>query len=186
MFIYLAKTAALVRRLRALRRSSSGMFQRSDGIIQDTSYYSDLLRQATALIKSISALEAPTVSSFTDIGDVFTPLGHLIAMEQCYRLAALLELTRAFPEVVGTHVVQNHDAGLNGDEQEKNRPVERVCNLALRILWITEGIPVTSGTVSTQLLPLIIAGSVLGLVSRENIAGGGIESLGSSKEVASP
>ncbi|KAL4415367.1 hypothetical protein CABS03_02574 [Colletotrichum abscissum] len=184
MFIYLAKTAALVRRLRALRRSSSGMFQRSDGIIQDTSYYSDLLRQATALIKSISALEAPTVSSFTDIGDVFTPLGHLIAMEQCYRLAALLELTRAFPEVVGTHVVQNHDAGLNGDEQEKNRPVERVCNLALRILWITEGIPVTSGTVSTQLLPLIIAGSVLGLVSRENIAGGGIESLGSSKEVA--
>ncbi|KAK1506105.1 hypothetical protein CTAM01_03440 [Colletotrichum tamarilloi] len=183
-FIYLAKTAALVRRLRALRRSSSGMFQRSDGITQDTSYYSDLLRQATVLIQSISALEAPTVSSVTDIGDVFTPPGHLIAMEQCYRLAALLELTRAFPEVVGTHVVQNHDAGLNDDEQEKNRPVERVCNLALRILWIMEGIPVTSGTVSTQLLPLIIAGSVLGLVSRENIAGEGIEFLGSSKDVA--
>lgn len=183
-FIYLAKTAALVRRLRALRRSSPGMFQRRDGITQDTSYYWDLLRQATALIQSISALEAPTVSSITEIGDVFTPLDHLIAMEQCHRLAALLELIRAFPEVVGTHAVQDHEAGLNDDEQEKNLPVERVCSLALRILQIMEGIPVTSGTVSTQLLPLIIAGSILGLVSRENIAGEGIEFLGSSKEVA--
>ncbi|KXH33163.1 lysyl oxidase-like protein 2/3/4 [Colletotrichum simmondsii] len=178
-FIYLAKTATLVRRLRAL--GSLGLCGRAGGV-QDTSY-SDLLQHATILQEELSRLEDSAVGSIADSGDIFTPPDHLIAMEQCYRLAALLELYRAFPELVEVPTAKDH-VGLDEDEQARWQ-TERVSNISMRVLQTMEEIPVTSGTVSTQLLPLIIAGSVLGLVSRENIAGEGVEFLGSSKEVTS-
>ncbi|KAK7437755.1 hypothetical protein Landi51_11946 [Colletotrichum acutatum] len=176
-FIYLAKTATLFRKLRAL--SSLGLCGRGDGV-QDTSY-SDLLQHATILQEEISRLEDSAVLSVADSGDMFTPPGHLVAMEQCYRLAALLELYRAFPELVETSTAKDH-ARLDANGQI-NEKAEKVHRFAFRILQTMEEIPVTSGTVSTQLLPLIIAGSVLGLVSRENVAGEGTEFLGSAEQI---
>lgn len=176
-FIYLAKTATLVRKFRVL--GSLGLCLRGGGV-QDTSY-SDLLQQATILQEEISRLEDSAVGSVADSGDIFTPPDHLIAMEQCYRQAALIELYRAFPELVEISTAKDH-ARLDANEQDNGKAGE-VHHLALRILQTMEEIPVTSGTVSTQLLPLIIAGSVLGLVSREDIADEGTEFLGSAKEV---
>ncbi|KAL2880205.1 hypothetical protein SGCOL_004592 [Colletotrichum sp. CLE4] len=180
-FIYLAKTATLVRRLRALGRW--GLFGQGEDF-RNTSY-SDLLQQAVNLKEEISMLETPDLGSVTDSGDIFTPLGHLIAMEQCYRLAALLELKRAFPELSETQLVRGC-AGLDAIKKASEQ-AELVSNLALTILQTMEEIPVTSGTVSTQLLPLIIAGSVIGLEPGEDTTSEGFEFMdtaGTAEEVA--
>ncbi|KAK1639402.1 fungal-specific transcription factor domain-containing protein [Colletotrichum phormii] len=180
-FIYLAKTATLVRRLRALGRL--GLCGRGEDV-RNTSY-SDLLQRAVNLKEEISMLETPDVGSVTDSGDIFTPPGHLITMEQCYRMAALLELYRAFPELSETQLSRGY-AGLDAVAKAGGQ-VEGISNLALTILRTMEEIPVTSGTVSTQLLPLIIAGSVLGPESGEDTTSEGFEFMctaGTAAEVA--
>ncbi|KXH55402.1 hypothetical protein CSAL01_08726 [Colletotrichum salicis] len=130
-------------------------------------------------------LETPDEGSVTDSGDIFTPPGHLIAMEQCYRMAALLELYRAFPELSETQLSRDY-AGLDAVEKASGQ-AEGVSNLALIILQTMEEIPVTSGTVSTQLLPLIIARSILGLESGGDTTNEGFDfmnTVGTAEEVA--
>lgn len=95
-----------------------------------------------------------------DVGDPYTPPEHFLTVARCYRLAILLELFRTFPELIESQaapVLAFEVAPHNCDDQ-----VQLVLGLAFGILSILESLPNSSGTISTQLLLLLIAGSALG------------------------
>ncbi|KAJ4053209.1 Beauvericin cluster-specific repressor bea4 [Fusarium oxysporum] len=148
--IFLGMTAAL----KSLRVFETGEIHRR-------ALYAELLAKATSLEREIVGYRLPYLGLIDDIGDPCTTPDHLLAISRCYRLAALLELYSAFPET--TRREERLDGAIDlhhGDDK-----THLVMGLAFSILEILEKIPDDSGTISIQLLSLLIAGSVLGPIS---------------------
>ncbi|EXL80381.1 hypothetical protein FOPG_06015 [Fusarium oxysporum f. sp. conglutinans race 2 54008] len=157
IFVFLAKTLTLVRNNQALK--SLRVFE--TGEIHRRALYAELLAKATSLEREIVGYRLPYLGLIDDIGDPCTTPDHLLAISRCYRLAALLELYSAFPET--TRREERLDGAIDlhhGDDK-----THLVMGLAFSILEILEKIPDDSGTISIQLLSLLIAGSVLGPIS---------------------
>ncbi|KAF4485677.1 Arginine metabolism regulation II [Fusarium agapanthi] len=157
IFVFLAKTLTLVRNNQALK--SLRVFE--SGEIHRRALYSELLVKATSLEREIMEYRLPFVGLIDDIGDPCTTPDHLLAISRCYRMAALLELYSAFPEI--TRREESPDGAIDLDHG--NDTTHLVMGLAFSILEILEKIPDDSGTISIQLLSLLIAGSVLGPVT---------------------
>ncbi|KAF4341218.1 Arginine metabolism regulation II [Fusarium beomiforme] len=157
IFVFIAKTLTLVRNKRALK--SLRVFE--TGEIHRKTLYSELLTKATILEREILGYRMPFVGLIDDIGDPCTPPGHLLDISRCYRMAALLELYSAFPETIKRDTTLDRAVDLSSDEFDKTH---LIAGLAFGILGILEKIPDNSGTISIQLLSLLIAGSVLGPV----------------------
>ncbi|KAF4947798.1 hypothetical protein FGADI_10131 [Fusarium gaditjirri] len=157
IFVFLAKTLTLVRNNQALK--SLRVFD--TGEIHRRALYAELLAKAASLEREIVGYRLPFVGLIDDIGDPCTTPDHLLAISRCYRLAALLELYSAFPETIRREGSLDRDDDLhNGDDR-----THLVMGLAFSILELLEKIPDDSGTISIQLLSLLIAGSVLGPAS---------------------
>ncbi|KAJ4267313.1 Beauvericin cluster-specific repressor bea4 [Fusarium torreyae] len=156
IFAFLAKTVTLVRNNRALR--SLRVFK--TGETHRSALYTELLGKATDLEAEILSFRLPFVGLIDDIGDPCTTPGHFLAVSRCYRLAALLELYRAFPETVKTQAVLEHVIDVPAGDRDDQTYL--LLGLAFGMLGILETIPSDSGTISTQLLALMIAGSALG------------------------
>ncbi|KAH7158330.1 fungal-specific transcription factor domain-containing protein [Fusarium sp. MPI-SDFR-AT-0072] len=157
IFVFLAKTLTLVRNNQALK--SLRVFE--TGEIHRRALYAELLAKATSLEHEIVGYRPPFAGLIDDIGDPCTTPDHLLAISRCYRLAALLELYSAFPET--TRREERLDGAVDlyhGDDK-----AHLVMGLSFSILEHLEKIPDDSGTISIQLLSLLIAGSVLGPVS---------------------
>lgn len=157
IFVFLAKTLTLVRNNQALK--SLRVFE--TGEIHRRALYAELLAKATSLEREIVGYRLPYLGLIDDIGDPCTTPDHLLAISRCYRLAALLELYSAFPETTRR---EERTDGAN-DLHHGDDKTHLVMGLAFSILEILEKIPDDSGTISIQLLSLLIAGSVLGPVS---------------------
>ncbi|KAF5577419.1 Arginine metabolism regulation II [Fusarium pseudocircinatum] len=162
IFVFLAKTLTLVRNnqaLKSLRTFESGESHRK-------ALYAELLVKATSLEREIVGYRLPFVGLIDNIGDPCTTPDHLLDISRCYRLAALLELYSAFPEIIRRE--ERLDGAFDLDHDDDKTYL--VTALAYSILEILEKIPDDSGTISIQLLSLLISGSVLGPVSlrREN------------------
>ncbi|KAI1046733.1 hypothetical protein LB505_006725 [Fusarium chuoi] len=156
IFVFLAKTLTLVRNNQALK--SLWVFE--SGEIHRRALYGELLAKATSLEREILRYRLPPLALIDDIGDPCTTPDHLLAISRCYRMAALLELYSAFPEITRTEGRPDSAIDLDrGDEK-----IHPIMGLAFSILEILEKIPDDSGTISIQLLSLLIAGSVLGPV----------------------
>jgi hypothetical protein len=156
IFVFLAMALTLVRNTQALR--SLQVFE--SGESHRKALYAELLIKATSLEREIVEYRLPFVGLIDNIGDPCTTPDHLLAISRCYRMAALLELYYAFPETTGRE--ERPDGAIDlghGDD----RP-HLVMGLAFSILETLEKIPDDSGTISIQLLSLLIAGSVLGPV----------------------
>ncbi|KAF5695622.1 Arginine metabolism regulation II [Fusarium denticulatum] len=157
IFVFLAKTLTLVRNnqaLKSLRVFESGESHRK-------ALYAELLAKATSLEREIVGYRLPFVGLIDNIGDPCTTPDHLLYISRCYRLAALLELYSAFPETIRRE--EKLDGAIDQDHDDDKAYL--VTALAYSILEILERIPDDSGTISIQLLSLLIAGSVLGPVS---------------------
>ncbi|KAG5804934.1 hypothetical protein H9Q74_010421 [Fusarium xylarioides] len=157
VFVFLAKTLTLVRNNQALK--SLRVFE--SGEIHRRALYAELLVKATSLEHDIVGYQLPFVGLIDDIGDPCTTPDHLLAISRCYSLAALLELYSAFPET--TRREERPDVASHLDHGDDKTHL--VMGLAFSILETLEKIPDDSGTISIQLLSLLIAGSVLGPVS---------------------
>ncbi|KAF5252503.1 hypothetical protein FANTH_2397 [Fusarium anthophilum] len=157
IFVFLAKTLTLVRNSQALK--SLRLFE--SGEIHRRALYAELLVKATSLEHEIVGYRLPSVGLIDDSGDPCTTPDHLLGISRCYRMAALLELYSAFPET--TRREGRPDGAIDLDHGDD--PIHLALGLAFSILEILEKIPDDSGTISIQLLSLLIAGSVLGPVS---------------------
>jgi hypothetical protein len=157
VFVFLAKTLTLVRNNQSLK--SLRVFE--TGEIHRRALYAELLAKANDLEREIVGYRLPFVGLIDDVGDPCTTPNHLLAISRCYRLAALLELYSAFPETIKR--AESLDQAV--DSQYGDDKTHLVTGLAFGILEILERIPDDSGTISIQLLSLLIAGSVLGPVS---------------------
>ncbi|KAF5696056.1 Arginine metabolism regulation II [Fusarium globosum] len=156
IFVFLAKTLTLVRNNQALK--SLWVFE--SGEIYRRALYGELLAKATSLECEILRYRLPSLALIEDIGDPCTTPDHLLAISRCYRMAALLELYSAFPEI--TRTGGRPDSAIDLDRNDEKTHL--IMGLAFSILENLEKIPDDSGTISIQLLSLLIAGSVLGPV----------------------
>lgn len=157
IFVFLAQTLTLVRNNQALK--SLWVFE--SGEIHRRALYGELLAKANSLEREILRYRLPSLALIEDIGDPCTTPDHLLAISSCYRMAALLELYTAFPEITRTGGRPDGAIHLDRDDEKTHL----IMGLAFSILEILEKIPDDSGTISIQLLSLLIAGSVLGPVS---------------------
>lgn len=158
VYVFFAKTGALLRNSRALRKLK--LF--NTGSQHLAAIYSEILDKAAALEKEIVNFRLPFLSLIEDMGDLCTPPNHFLAVARCYRLAALLELYREFPELVLEQMPEvSFDRGCSR--------THCLLSLALEILGTLEGIPESSGTIAIQLMALMIAGSALSYVTSESL-----------------
>ncbi|EEU43647.1 uncharacterized protein NECHADRAFT_45149 [Fusarium vanettenii 77-13-4] len=148
IFIRLAKVGTMVRKRRTLRsrKLASG----------ETSALIQLIAEASTLEQAILKSRAPLIGLVKDTGDPRSPPSHLVKMARSYRLASLLELYRAFPEIA-TSSTSRFDEAETTDKQS-----QLVLGLAFDILEILETIPDNSRTIAIQSLVYLIAGSTLG------------------------
>ncbi|EEU43612.1 uncharacterized protein NECHADRAFT_70650 [Fusarium vanettenii 77-13-4] len=157
VFVFLAKTGILLRNKRVLRNLR--VFR--SGEAHQRALYAELLEDASALEQEIIKLRTPFVGLIEDVGDPCTPPDHFLAIARCYRLATLLELYRGFPELIKSQTVVEQAVEISTGEYDDKTHL--ILGLAFGILGILESIPTDSGTISIQLLALLIAGSALGV-----------------------
>ncbi|KAH7191035.1 hypothetical protein BKA60DRAFT_585353 [Fusarium oxysporum] len=140
---------------------------------QQRQLYSELLGKACALERELLKFQLPFVGLIDDTRDPCTTPDHFLAVSRCYRLAVLLELYQAFPEIIQKRAIPEQAINVKSKEHGDQRYF--LADLAFTVFGILEAIPSDSGTVSTRLLALIIAGSALSpatpSLSREAIPG---------------
>ncbi|RSL57734.1 hypothetical protein CEP54_008119 [Fusarium duplospermum] len=129
------------------------------GEVHRRALYEELLDDASALKRDLLKFRIPFVGLIEDVGDPCTPPDHFLAIARCYRLATLLELYRGFPELAKSQTVVEQAVEM----PESDDKTYLILGLAFGVLGILESTPINSGTVSIQLLPLLIAGSALGV-----------------------
>ncbi|KAF0322712.1 C6 zinc finger domain-containing protein [Colletotrichum asianum] len=155
--LHLAKVGTLARNKRALR--SLNLVKNGERYRQ--ALHVDLLNEASSLELAILSYELPVMYRVQDVGDPRTPSDYLLVIARCYQMSALLEIYRAFPELATSNIVE--ESGHLRKNGIEGRPQPNVVvQLAFDILKMLRGMSASSGTVSTQTLPLLIAGSALG------------------------
>lgn len=172
MFFFLARTGTILRNNKALKKLR--LFNTGEQHLK--ALYSELLQRARVLETEIVKFRFPLVGLIEDTGDLCTSPDHFLSVARCYRLAALLELCREFPELISDQVPKS-----KLDQQEDR--ANCLLSLAFGILGILESIPDSSGTVSTQLMALLIAGSALGYVGSETLSRSAPEQASLNKEL---
>lgn len=155
IFIYIAKVGVLMRQRRIVEKL--GMF--NYGSVHARELYGELLDKAKVVEKEILRHHLPSADMIDDTGDIHALPHDLINVARCYRYCSLLELYRAFPELVALSRRANQD---NMSTINLNRmQAERVFDLACGVLVIVQSIPKDSTTNAIQTLILLIAGSAL-------------------------
>lgn len=151
VFVYLAQAGALGRQrsiIRKLTVSNSNM-----GIHEKL--HEELLAQASDVETALLNYKTPSVDRIEDTGDALTPVSHLQKMAQVYRLTALLEIYRVFPELLQKPSSDEDNVFDSISSQS------RIIAIAIGILTIISTIPESSGVNALLCLPMITAGSAL-------------------------
>lgn len=151
LFVYLAQAGALGRQRSVIRKLTVST---STTAIHDKLHV-ELLSQARDVENSLLSYKIPSADRVKDTGDALTPVSHLQKMAHIYRLTALLELYRVFPELF-----QN----LTSDEWDAFNFTSfktRIIAIAIGILTLISTLPTTSGVNALLCLPMIAAGSTL-------------------------
>jgi hypothetical protein len=151
LFVDLAQAGAFGRQRSVIRKLTVST---STTAIHDKLHV-ELLSQARDVENSLLSYKIPSADKVEDTGDALTPVSHLQKMAQIYRLTALLELYRVFPELF-----QN----LTSDECDAFNFTSfktRIIAIAIGILTLISTIPTTSGVNALLCLPMIAAGSTL-------------------------
>lgn len=151
LFAYLAQAGALGRQRSIIRKLT--VPNSSTGIHEELQ--KELLVQARGVEDALLSYNIPSAEMVEDTGDALTPVSHLQKMAQVYRLTALLELYRVFPEL--SHEPSSGEVSTSDFKSFKSR----ILAIAIGILTIISTIPASSGVNILFCLPMITAGSAL-------------------------
>ncbi|KAJ5390038.1 uncharacterized protein N7496_001106 [Penicillium cataractarum] len=151
VFVYLAQAGALGRQRSIIRKLS--VSNSTTGVHEKL--HEDLLAQACDVETALLGYKTPSIDRIEDTGDALTPVSHLQKMAQVYRLTALLEIYRVFPELL--QKPSSDEANVFDSISFQSRTIA----LAIGILTIISTIPETSGVNALLCLPMITAGSAL-------------------------
>ncbi|KAI5460902.1 amino acid permease-domain-containing protein [Mariannaea sp. PMI_226] len=119
-----------------------------------------LIKEAIRLEEEVVKSQIPFIGIIKDTGDPHTPADHLHKIARCHRLATLLELHRAFPELASGQNTTGLSKHIEHDGIDESS--QKILGLAFEILEIMQTIPDDSGTIAIQSLVYLIAGSALG------------------------
>ncbi|RDW68716.1 Zn(II)2Cys6 transcription factor [Aspergillus mulundensis] len=145
LFVYLARVGTLARQ-RLLLSQLSKVTSREDATGQ---LQAGLLRSARETESALVLYQVPPEDLIDDPADPVTTVTHLRRIAQIYRLSALVELYRNFPDLL----TPSPTHGL--------APAAQVLAMAVSILNIIAAVPQSSGVNCLLTIPLIIAGSTL-------------------------
>ncbi|PWY94743.1 hypothetical protein BO94DRAFT_582133 [Aspergillus sclerotioniger CBS 115572] len=163
LFVHLARVGTLVRQQSLLKQLSS-VTSREDAADQ---LKADILRSARETETALLNYNIPTEEVIEDTADPLTPVQDLQRLAQVYRLAALLELYRNYPEL------------LEGDAEETTgaepAPAEKITSMAVSTLTLIAATPQTSGVNCLLTIPLIIAGSTLQWTPKRPVRRGSVK-----------
>ncbi|EXJ68496.1 uncharacterized protein A1O5_08289 [Cladophialophora psammophila CBS 110553] len=120
----------------------------------------DALQEAQSLEEEALSLKLPKADDFVDISDIDTPIQDLINTAEVYRLAALVLLYRAFPDLLNSRLRLGEDEYAAG-QSTKERRLLWVTALAIHALDILCQNAERSGTRSIEQILLIIIGGEL-------------------------
>ncbi|RGP60206.1 fungal specific transcription factor domain family protein [Fusarium sporotrichioides] len=156
LFMYMAKTGCIVRKHYITRSASTNDEQLPT---------SALLKSARHVQQITLRYRMPPSHRFSETNDILSPLSHFEIMGRVYQLSILLELYRAFPELMQPE----QSSTTSSPSAQATEPIsyttqhisQSLLSLAINILALLSQLPDTSRTKTIQFLPLIIAGSTL-------------------------
>jgi hypothetical protein len=157
LFVYLAQAGALGRQRSIIRKLT---VPTSTTVIHEN-FLEELLVQARGVEDVLLDYKIPLADRVEETGDGLTPVSHLQKMAQVYRLTALLELYRVFPELF--HEKSSGEVSISDFKSFKSRMLA----IAIGILTIISTIPASSGVNVLFCLPMITAGSALQLTDSQ-------------------
>ncbi|SMR58226.1 unnamed protein product [Zymoseptoria tritici ST99CH_3D1] len=146
LFVHLAETAVIMR----YKRSFAGFQPQARA-----EAYNEAYKSAERLYKKTLLHTGAGREAMEETKDPTTPLDHLIAMDDAYRLVILMELVQVFPELILDEFKSSSAAKTQALVQET------VVDFAIAILTVVSHLPQNSGANVMLPLPLIIAGSAL-------------------------
>ncbi|VUC27402.1 unnamed protein product [Clonostachys rosea] len=161
-----SQVGALVRRER--KRIRSRRFASRNDI--DTAEAA--IQEATRLQTDLCAIALPREATVIDSGDDVTPAAHLLKIAEAYRCMGLLQLFRNFPDLLLFSASSGAQDQVFQLEKKTNSPSSTsdhcltdtwLTCLALHILHLVQGIPVSSRSRSIQPLLLVAICSELSL-----------------------
>lgn len=152
VFVYLAQAGTLGRQRSMITKLTAST---STSEIQEK-LHEELLVQARGVERAVLTYKFPPADRIEETGDALTPISHLQKMAQVYKLTALLEIYRVFPELC-----QGQSSSDESFLFESMTFASRILTIATSILTMISTIPVTSGVNALLCLPMITAGSAL-------------------------
>lgn len=151
VFVYLAQAGALGRQRSIIRKLA---VSNSNTGIHET-LLEQLLVQARGVEDALLSYQVPSIDRIEDTGDALTPVSHLQKMAQVYKLTALLEIYRVFPELL------QKPSSDEVDVFQSTSFRSRILAMAIGILTTISTIPETSGVNVLLCPPMITSGSAL-------------------------
>jgi hypothetical protein len=152
----MAKTGCIVRKLYVTKSSSTDYEKLPNSVF---------LKSARQVQQMVFSYRMPPSNRFSETHDILTPLSHFEIIGRVYQLSLLLELYRAFPELMESELpfTASNASTHNTESASYADPTisQRLLSLAINILALLSQLPDTSRTKSIQLLPFVIAGSTL-------------------------
>lgn len=155
LFILVALTGSLVRRKRIAARTVAAIRSSATRAM----VLAELDSEARALEALLFEYRPPLLENIHDTEDENSTIPHLLVIAKCYRLAALLEIYRAFPNLFNQER-QTRDSGLLCRGLSSSYHT-LILNLGVAILTLLSSIPRNSGTLSSQVFPTLVAAATL-------------------------
>ncbi|KAL3472859.1 fungal-specific transcription factor domain-containing protein [Aspergillus californicus] len=152
LFVHLARTGTLARLRSMLRQLASITTSREVHKHME----SNLLRSARQTEAALLEYRVPGKDTIEDTADPLTPVKHLQRLAQVYRLSAMIELYRNFPELLAEDCHGQPSSAPTG-----LTTTGKIVAMATSTLTLIAAIPATSGVNCLLTMPLIIAGSTL-------------------------
>lgn len=149
--IYLARAGTLGKQQSSLKRLHNTS---PEAEIQDLLQQA-LFEQARKTEQTVLHYKIPAEDRIEDTNDELTPLHHLHKVARIYRLVALLELYRSFPELLGGFSEETPGAA------PYISSIDKLLTIATSVLTLISTIPHSSGANALLIIPLTIAGSTL-------------------------
>ncbi|PYH97064.1 hypothetical protein BO71DRAFT_448205 [Aspergillus ellipticus CBS 707.79] len=161
LFFHLAHAGILTRQRSLLRQMSMVFGEQTD---------SEIVQRARAVESSLLQYRIPPTDRIEDTVDSKTPVDHLQRLARIYRLACLLQLYMAFPELDPRSVDEmTYPLGtLDAQTWMDSNRFHSILNLATNVLAAVGVFPPISGVHGWLLIPLILAGSALQLPCRSS------------------
>lgn len=161
IFVYFAQVGTLGRQHSMIKNISSTTTADIQRRLRE-----DLVEQAKVTERAILDFTVPDENTVEDTNDPLTTICHLQNVAKVYRLVALVELYRVFPELLHVHA-QETPLNAQTTSSREDGPVHsleprvQLLAIATSILVIISTIPQESGANVLLAMPLMIAGSIL-------------------------